>query len=423
MNLFSLINAPLSWPAGGLWESVIKWLAGIGNIGLAIIILTVGLKIVLLPLEFFQKRTARKMTTQQMVMQPELEAAQKKYGNNKELYQKKQMEIYRKHNINPLGSFFSMIVYLVLTIVVFFTLFSGLNNISRTKINYEYYQLEQEYRAVYNTNSADPNASEIAQEAVKVKYDEIREGFLLIKNVWRPDNWSSVFPKGEEFLTSTGTKFGYFEYEKGGVKVKYIVLSTNSAELVDEDEIKYMEPYVNLENKIYAIKDESDGAVNPANIEINGTNYEIIYPEVDETNTTYEAATGVAVKARFVSDFETVTAGINENYAGQWNGYLVLIVLAALITFLSSYLASVGIKARDAKGNIIKKPKPKPTMGIVMAIIMVFFTMSYTSAFALYIVTNSATSILFTLLINLLLNKIEENKEKKNTVVADYVRR
>ena len=118
-----------------------------------------------------------------------------------------------------------------------------------------------------------------------------------------------------------------------------------------------------------------------------------------------------------------MTEGINEKYKGQWNGYAVLILLAMAITFLSSYFSQAGIKAKDARGNVVKKQRPKPTMGIIMAIIMLFFTMSYTSVFALYIVTNSAMSILLTYLANITLNKLEEKKEMRETVVADYVRR
>ena len=137
----------------------------------------------------------------------------------------------------------------------------------------------------------------------------------------------------------------------------------------------------------------------------------------------HQTNAGYAAIDAFEKDFDLVTAVIHQRYDGQWNGYMVLVLLAGAITFLSSFLANAGVKTKDKKGNQVKGAKPKPTMGIVMAIIMIFFTFSYTSAFAIYIITNSALSMLLSYLSNLLLNKIEVKKEVKDNKVADYVRR
>ena len=98
-------------------------------------------------------------------------------------------------------------------------------------------------------------------------------------------------------------------------------------------------------------------------------------------------------------------------------------MLAGAVTFLSSYLSTLGLKTKDKKGNVVKGAKPKPTMGIILALVMVFFTISYTSAFAIYIITNSIMAMLLNFLTNVILNKLEERKEKKETPVADYIRR
>ena len=102
---------------------------------------------------------------------------------------------------------------------------------------------------------------------------------------------------------------------------------------------------------------------------------------------------------------------------------MILVALAGIITFLSSFLSTLGVKTKDSKGNEIKGARPKPIMGIVLSLVMVFFTISYTSAFAIYIITNSLLSTLFTFLMNLLLNKIEQKKNSDNVQVAKYVRR
>ena len=521
MDIVKLLLAPVEWPTSGLWEAIIKWFAGVGNIGLAIILLTLCLKVVLLPLDFWQRLVTRKMTQQQSVMAPEMEEVKRKYANNTAMLQQKQAEIYKKYNMNPANSCLSMLVYMVVTMVVFFTLFSGLGNISRSKINYEYYQLQTTYVTQYNLNknatdfdttkfeSAEQYATSVAQNAVVKKYDEIRQGFLTIKNIWRPDNWSSVFPKGGEFLSSTGASFKEYTYsfvpagEDETQTITYIYLSTNSAELTDQLGNKYVEPYTDLSNNIYAIKNADSSASNPTTIVIGDKTYNVVYAQVFNTfensglNLTYyylsteksstykdgentfvmpyaknntifalhssapesdpqqvtingktysvdytktattlfnefapadqktalKNSTTNLARLQFIDDFEVVTSAINTKYDGQWNGYLVLIILAGLITYLSSLLSTAGVKTRDNKGNVIKGAKPNSTMGIVMAVVMIMFTLNYTSAFAIYIITNSLISMLFTFLINLVINKIEDKKYKTDVKIADYVRR
>lgn len=422
MNLANNLFLVTEWPTG-FWENIIKWFAGVGSIGLAIMLLTICLKLVLFPLDFYQKRSSRKMAANQALMQPELEKIKEKYGNNPQLAQAKQMEVYRKYNLGKSAgrSLIVMLVYMVLTMVIFFTLFSGLTNISHSKISYEYSTLQQEYKAVYSANQSNPDAQTIAQNAVVEKYDNIREGFLSIKNIWRPDNWSSVFPTGEEFLKSTGAKFQIFEYDAPEGKISYVYL-TNSEKLVDGNEKEYIAPYTTLENKVYVVY-VAEGT-NPANVTIGDTTYEAIYKngELQEQQTYADLAVNSAIET-YVSEFNTVTAGINEKYKGQWNGFLGLVVLAGAVTFLSSYLSTLGLKTKDKKGNVVKGAKPKPTMGIILALVMVFFTISYTSAFAIYIITNSIMAMLLNFLTNVILNKLEERKEKKETPVADYIRR
>lgn len=500
MDFIANLLAPVQWPTG-FWEVIIKWFAGVGSIGVAIILLTLCLKIVLFPLDFWQKLASRKMTAQQAVMQPELEEIKKKYGNNQAILQQKQAELYKKYNISPANSCLVMLLYLVVTMLVFFTLFSGLGNISRTQINYEYYTIEQTYRQTYEANKTDPNVVELSQNAAAEKYDEIKQGFITIKNVWRPDNWSSVFPKATEFLKSTNTQLKAFKYEPANIT--YIYLSTNGQVLEDTDGKKYVEPYVDLNGNVYAIFDVSDSATNPTSftikaqdgditynnviytsmfktydnadlgisyfyqtqneaktykfennthimpyivnntiyatsgsqteVTINGKTYTVDYSKTESdlisTFTTeqkeqnYAQSSATEALNKFTADFDVVTKAINDKYQGQWNGYLILILLAGVITFLSSYLTNLGIKTKDNKGNEVKARKPKPTMGIVMAFIMIFFTFSYTSAFAIYIIANSIISTIFTYLSNLVLNKIETKKEKKENKVADYVRR
>ena len=428
MDIVNLLLTPNSWPSSGVWEAIIKWFFdGLGGkIALALVLLTICLKVVMLPLDFWQRRSSRKLATAQTEMKEELDAIKAKYSDPTVVNQKT-MELYKKHHFSPTSGCLPMLVYLVVTWVVFFTLFSALGNISRTRINYEYYQLEQTYQTEYKSayDSGDKGdfetleayATAVAQQKATEKYDSIREGFLSIKTIWRPDNWSTVFPSQTEFDRSTGTQLSVAKQQnEDGTTTIYVVKSSsgNKAEL-----------YQDLTGNVFAVVvNDSGEASTVAQVEIDGQTYTKL-AQLEKANERDDWSDTALARAKtaYAQDFQNVTAGINKKYSGQWNGYLGLIILTAVITFMSQFLATLGTKTKDKKGNQMSANKPKPIMGIVMAGIMVAFTISYTSLFALYIVVSNALSLIFSILMNLVMNKIDEHKEKKNTITPDYVRK
>ncbi|MGE5577132.1 MAG: YidC/Oxa1 family membrane protein insertase [Syntrophothermus sp.] len=70
-----------------------------GSYGWAIILLTVAIRLILYPLFATQTKTAAVMKE----LQPKLAELQAKYKSKPEEYQKKMMELYKEHKINPLG--------------------------------------------------------------------------------------------------------------------------------------------------------------------------------------------------------------------------------------------------------------------------------------------------------------------------------
>lgn len=82
----------------GFLESAIQMMYNIfGNYGLAIIGITVLIKLVLLPLTLKQDKS---MSTMKKV-QPELEALKEKHKNDPQTLNKKTMELYKIHKVNP----------------------------------------------------------------------------------------------------------------------------------------------------------------------------------------------------------------------------------------------------------------------------------------------------------------------------------
>ena len=69
MDIMNLMLDVASWPSGGVWEPIIKWFAnGLGGkITIALILLTVCLKVVMLPLDFWQRFSMRKLGRSSML--------------------------------------------------------------------------------------------------------------------------------------------------------------------------------------------------------------------------------------------------------------------------------------------------------------------------------------------------------------------
>ena len=190
-----------SWPESGLWETIIgAFYSVIKNYALTIILFTIVLKLVLFPLDFFQKRTAQKNASMNAKLQPKLAELQKKYGNNKEIYNQKVMELYKKENYSVGGSCLGMLVTFTLTIVIFMTLWNALGNISATKIVWQYEQLNTVYTQTLELNSSAENATQLAEEAVNNKYNEIKDNFLWIENIWQPDTNASPVLSYKQFV-------------------------------------------------------------------------------------------------------------------------------------------------------------------------------------------------------------------------------
>lgn len=70
-----------------------------GSAGLAIIFLTIVIRVALYPLTLSQTKSMAQMRE----LQPKQQELQKKYKDNPQEYQKKVMELYQEHKVNPLG--------------------------------------------------------------------------------------------------------------------------------------------------------------------------------------------------------------------------------------------------------------------------------------------------------------------------------
>lgn len=76
--------------------------------GLAIILLTVTIRLALYPLTLSQTKSLAAMRE----LQPKMQELQKKYKDKPQEYQKRVMELYQEHKINPLGGCLPVLIQL-----------------------------------------------------------------------------------------------------------------------------------------------------------------------------------------------------------------------------------------------------------------------------------------------------------------------
>ncbi|NTW70989.1 MAG: YidC/Oxa1 family membrane protein insertase [Eubacteriaceae bacterium] len=96
----------------------------VGHYGLSIVVFSILAKLLLLPITIKQNKSMQQMNK----LQPEIQALQKKYGNNKQKLNEESMKLYQEHNYNPMGGCLPMLIQ--------FPIILGLFNVMREPAKY-----------------------------------------------------------------------------------------------------------------------------------------------------------------------------------------------------------------------------------------------------------------------------------------------
>ena len=192
--------------ASDLWTIIIDFFAKtIVNYGWAIIIFTICLKLVLSPLDVFQRVSTQKQSRVMAVIQPEINALQEKYKNDREKLNQETNKLYKKYKVNVGGMCITMLVTMAISLIVLFTLYSSIRSYGTEKLyttyqelDHAYVEAETEYATITDT---DLTQEEYIEEAIMLKYNELSEqnSWLWIKNVWKSDTNTSQFVDFDDY--------------------------------------------------------------------------------------------------------------------------------------------------------------------------------------------------------------------------------
>lgn len=418
-----LVSQIGGWTAD-MWGTLIGLFNFIPNWGWMILLFTVCLKLILSPLDFWQKKIARESAKKQAVLQPELAKIQQKFANNKQIVNQKTMELYKRENFSMFGSCIGMLVNMALTLFIFMTLFYALMGIGQAQSFNQYTTLQEDYNdkfsvafniendsiaiqnkendlwesalnkaeidnpeeedelVLYNIalqNYADTETeiegqkvADIQAELLAIYQDEVQQNWLWVSNIWRPDTNVAAFPDYASFVSSSNL--------------------------------------YNSEQYLTALSDKIDGLGAGATSE-------------------QKAEATKQVQSEFENKYNFITYDIQEKQQG-WNGYFILVILAAVVTYLSVLVSqmSSGQKKNQAQAatpeGAVNPNKTMKFMKFLLPILMIIFTTQYSAVFAIYIVTNSVMSTILSFVVLKILNQRDQKQKITITTKSkpDYSR-
>ena len=96
---------------------VLKAINGIvGNYGIAIIIITILMRILIFPLTLKQEKSMKKMKD----IQPEVDKIREKYKDDPQTLNQKTMEIYKENNVNPMGGCLPILIQMPIFVALYY---------------------------------------------------------------------------------------------------------------------------------------------------------------------------------------------------------------------------------------------------------------------------------------------------------------
>ncbi len=444
----------------GVWQTIIKaFEAGVGSYILAVVLITLIIRLIWAPLDTINKKLNKKNARIQAKMQPELEKIKAKYGADKNLLNRKTQEVYKRYNFSMTGSCLFMILFLALNLLIFFSLFAGLNSMADYKISQEYDYLKYNYANVLNLTDQQYNEQNTAFfEQYETLTFEVIDNQIVAKNAEGEIITQTEYKTDFSYTTDEDQVDGEGNVilDENGQPLKVVVSSdeaiydlvtkfvspqpqTNeNGEVVtgENGETIYEEKYVGDEILIGEVtyKQAIDSYVTRYIVTCYENrpekssflwieNYWIADSPFKNSIFTYDEFVG-EIGSNNVSEYEQVIYNSFmtnlDAQVGRVNGYLILAILSVGISFLSIFLGNLTSKK---KGEKIKQPTGGKVMMIVLPIIMGIFAIFYNSVFAIYLVVGQAINAALAPLENLIINKWDEHDEKKqqekqNSVVS-----
>ncbi|MBE7050064.1 MAG: YidC/Oxa1 family membrane protein insertase [Ruminococcaceae bacterium] len=102
---------------------LLDWIYGfVNNYGVALILFTLAVKLILLPLTLKQQKSMTKMQK----LQPKLQALQEKYKNDQQMLSQETMKLYKEYGASPMGGCLPLLIQLPILISLYRVIYEPL---------------------------------------------------------------------------------------------------------------------------------------------------------------------------------------------------------------------------------------------------------------------------------------------------------
>lgn len=135
----------------------------VNNYGVAIILFTILLKLIMLPISIKQQKTMKKSTK----IQEQVKEIQEKYKNDPTRMNQEVMDLYKKENMSPFSGCLSSILQIILVISIFYLVSSPL-----TYMKHVDSELIEQYAQELQEKEGNTNYREIGIIRMKAEEDE-----------------------------------------------------------------------------------------------------------------------------------------------------------------------------------------------------------------------------------------------------------
>ena len=445
---------------GGFWTTLWSWLllaggsplSSIVNYGVRVIVFTLFLKLLLSPLDIYQRIRMRKNQQITESLKPEIEKLEKQFGGNPQMLQKKKQELNKKNGVKMMAGCLPMFVTMVVSIWV---LMGGLNPISQ-------YQNMMQYLHLFDAFTVAEQAAvkEIAQDNREVFYLFDSYGQLIEEEYPEWQNVARVQLRGPEaFYTGDASaedlNWNYPQLEgyrrqavaeRNNLQARIIADSTAAGQQAAVD--RYFGYGIHYGNPA------RDGFLWVQNIWVSDVPWEQTirdaagfsgaiggFREPERLRMDYEEM-GFSSQAALDAWFEDTVIGSYDRVMGlliaehsRRNGLLILPILSILVMIGSQILTrriqkksgmapGMGMGgmpgmpgAGGAGGGMLGK-----MMGYAMPVIFGLFSLGFTAAFAIYMVINSMFMILITLLSTGLIALLDKRSKKEKVTETGTIK-
>ena len=395
-----LLSATLSNWVGKLLEALYN---AIGNFGWTVVVFSIILKVVLSPLDIWQRVSTKNQQKKMEAIKPKLEKLEKQYKNNPDLLKQKQYEVQREAKINV----FATCLPLIVTMVVFFVVFGGF----RALVTYENELIVEELDSAYVEYVEDYNLNVIKTAGKEADYEAYKTAQIA---AGKTDTFFIM-----QDYSNNNIEGGFVDYAK--------LKAAAEAEGASEEAKASFETLYNKLADTYEAHLEGDRWLWVKNIFKSDTGTTVV-PDLKAY--TSSGAGGIAASlddtvmhAKYEELTGSAQARLNKTGTWDfknWNGYFILPLLSLLTSFLSTFImqrngpqSAVGTQEQQAQ-----QQKQMKMMSYMMPIMLAVFAMLYSAAFAIYYFMSNVMATITTLAVNGIMKLIDKKKAQQDVVIV-----